>query len=120
MGEFNFASVLFGILGLLAGVVIMFVVNKSHLNKAKDEAKKVLEEAAQQAKNTLKQAVLDSKTQAYELKLQAEKEIKERKSELQDHELLSLHDMPVGVWLNDHHIQQHLRNLRPHLYLILL
>lgn len=86
MIEFNFASVLFGILGLLAGVVIMFVVNKSHLNKAKDEAKKVLEEAAQQAKNTLKQAVLDSKTQAYELKLQAEKEIKERKSELQDQE----------------------------------
>ena len=53
MIEFNFASVLFGILGLLAGVVIMFFVNKSHLNKAKDEAKKVLEEAAQQAKNTL-------------------------------------------------------------------
>ncbi|MBQ3961989.1 MAG: ribonuclease Y, partial [Erysipelotrichaceae bacterium] len=47
---------------------------------------KILDEANNQAKNTVKQAVLDGKTQVYDLKLQAEKEIKEKRSEVLDHE----------------------------------
>ncbi|MBQ2583842.1 MAG: ribonuclease Y, partial [Erysipelotrichaceae bacterium] len=50
------------------------------------EAQKILDEANNQAKNTVKQAVLDGKTQVYDLKLQAEKEIKEKRSEVLDHE----------------------------------
>ena len=86
MNDFNITSVLFGVIGLVAGILIMTLVNQSGLTNAKKEAKKVLEEADNQAKNTLKQAVLDGKTQVYDLKLQAEKEIKERKSELTNQE----------------------------------
>lgn len=81
--ELNFTSVL---LGLIIGLAIMLIYNLSSLNKAKVEAKRLIDEANSQAKSTLKQAVLDGKTQVYDLKLQAEKEIKERKNELQNQE----------------------------------
>ncbi len=83
MGPIEFTSVL---LGLVIGILLGIIYNFSSLNTAKTKAKNVLEEANSQAKNTLKQAVLDGKTQVHELKLQAEKEIKERKQELQDQE----------------------------------
>ena len=80
---FNITSVL---LGLAVGVLSMLVYNNTKLNTAKANANNVLEEANIQAKNTVKQAVLEGKTQVHELKLQAEKEIKEKKQELQDQE----------------------------------
>ena len=86
MPSINITSVLFGVVGLVLGLLIMTFVNQTGLTNAKKEAKKVLEDADNQAKNTLKQAVLDGKTQVYDLKLQAEKEIKERKSELTNQE----------------------------------
>jgi len=86
MGNGTMPSILFGIVGLVLGAVIAYVLNTMLRGSAKAEAKKVLEEANNQAKNTVKQAVLDGKTQVYDLKLQAEKEIKEKRSELQDQE----------------------------------
>lgn len=77
-------SILFVVIGVVAGIVIMSVINAAKVNNAKAEAKAVLEDAENKAKNTLKQAVLDGKTQVYDLKLQAEKEIKERRNELMD------------------------------------
>lgn len=79
-------SVIFGVVGIILGVLIMTVLGKSSLSNAKKEAQKVLDEAEAQAKNTVKQAVLDGKTQAHDLKLQAEKEVKEKRQELQDQE----------------------------------
>ena len=73
MPSINITSVLFGVVGLVLGLLIMTFVNQTGLTNAKKEAKKVLEDADNQAKNTLKQAVLDGKTQVYDLKLQAEK-----------------------------------------------
>ena len=86
MENFNITSVLLVLVGLAFGIIVMLIYNASSLNKAKAKANNVLEEANLQAKNTLKQAVLDGKTQVYELKLQSEKEIKEKKQELQDQE----------------------------------
>ena len=77
-------SILLVAIGVVAGIVIMSVINAAKVNNAKAEAKAVLEDAENKAKNTLKQAVLDGKTQVYDLKLQAEKEIKERRNELMD------------------------------------
>ena len=74
------------LIGLLVGVSIVFIYLMVVGKNAKKEAQKVLDEANNQAKNTLKQAVLDGKTQVYDLKLQAEKEIKERKSEITEQE----------------------------------
>ena len=74
------------LIGLVVGALAVLIVYGLIGKNAKKEAQKVLEEANNQAKNTVKQAVLDGKTQVYDLKLQAEKEIKERKSEITDQE----------------------------------
>ena len=81
--NFDLISIL---IGLVVGALLVIVVNTAIGRNAKKEAKKVLDEANNQAKNTVKQAVLDGKTQVYDLKLQAEKEIKERKSEITEQE----------------------------------
>ena len=73
-------------IGLVVGALAIFLYNSAIGKNAKKEAQKILDEANNQAKNTVKQAVLDGKTQVYDLKLQAEKEIKEKRSEVLDHE----------------------------------
>ena len=74
------------IIGLVVGALLVFLYNSATGKNAKKEAQKILDEANNQAKNTVKQAVLDGKTQVYDLKLQAEKEIKEKRSEVLDQE----------------------------------
>lgn len=73
-------------IGLLVGIIVMIVMSRLGLNRDKQRAQLILDEADAKAKNTIKQAVLDGKTQVYDLKLQAEKEIKERRTELNDFE----------------------------------
>ncbi len=87
MNGISMPSILIGlVIGGLLGIVAMVVYNNSTVNNAKNQAKKVLDEANTQAKNTVKQAALDGKTQVYDMKLQAEKEIKEKKSEILEQE----------------------------------
>ena len=81
--NFDLISIL---LGLGIGAAIVFGINYVTGTNTKKQAQKILDEANNQAKNTVKQAVLDGKTQVYDLKLQAEKEIKERKSEISEQE----------------------------------
>ena len=64
----------------------MLLISKAGLNKDKIKAEKLLQEATVKAENTVKQAVLDGKTQTHELKIAAEKEIKERKQEITEME----------------------------------
>lgn len=79
-------SVASGLAGLVLGILIMFVIAKSGLNKNQQKADLLLKEAASKADTVVKQAVLDGRTQAHELKIAAEKEIKERKAEVTDME----------------------------------
>lgn len=79
-------SMISGILGILGGIAIMMVTSKLGLNRSKQQADLMIEEARSKADSTLRQAVLDGRTQAYELKLEAEKEIKSRKAELVEQE----------------------------------
>ena len=81
--NFDLISIL---IGLALGAIAVYLINGAIGSNAKKQAQKVLDEANNQAKNTVKQAVLDGKTQVYDLKLQAEKEIKERKSEITEQE----------------------------------
>lgn len=79
----NLLPILLSVLaGLVCGIAIMVVISKAGLNKDKIKAEKILQEAAVEADSKIKQAVLDGKTQAHELKIAAEKEIKERKQEV--------------------------------------
>ena len=78
--------ILTGIAGVVVGFLINVLLSKAGLNREKEKAKLMLEEAELNAKNIKKQAILDGKTQVYELKLQAEKENKEKKKEITDFE----------------------------------
>ena len=72
--------------GLAIGIIIMVIISKAGLNKDQQKATMLLKEAESKADSTVKQAVLDGRTQAHELKIAAEKEIKERKQEVTDME----------------------------------
>lgn len=87
-------SILAGILGLLIGIGIMYIFSQVGLSKAKKNSVSILEESRAKGENIVRQAVLDGKTQAYELKLAAEKEIKDLKQEVleQENKLLRRED----------------------------
>ena len=70
--------------GLAIGIGIMITISKVGLNKDQQKAELLLKEADAKADATVKQAVLDGRTQAHELKIAAEKEIKERKQKVTD------------------------------------
>lgn len=72
--------------GLVVGIVIMVIISKAGLNKDQQKANLLLKEAEQKADSVVKQAVLDGRTQAHELKIAAEKDIKEKKQEITDTE----------------------------------
>ncbi len=72
------------IAGLVIGVAIMIAYSKAGLNKSQQEAERILKEADAESKARVKQAVLDGKTQAHDLRVEAEKDIKERKQEAMD------------------------------------
>lgn len=70
-----------GVAGLVIGVLAMVAYSKAGLNKDQQKAEQLLKKAETDAEAKVKQAVLDGKTQAHELRVEAEKEIKERKQE---------------------------------------
>lgn len=73
-----------GIAGLAVGIAIMAAYSKAGLNKNQQQAQQILSKAQSDAEAKLKQAVLDGKTQVHEMKVNAEKEIKERRQEVVD------------------------------------
>ena len=74
--------ILYCSLGIILGVLIMVVLSKMGLNKNQQKADLIIKEANIEAENVKRQAVLDGKNSAYELKLQAEKEIKKHRQEV--------------------------------------
>jgi len=86
VGNILINSIFPGIVGLVLGIGAMIVASQLGFNKAKQKSTVLIEEANSKAEHIERQAVLDGKTQAYELKVIAEKEIKERKQGLQEQE----------------------------------
>ena len=85
MRDLPYFFVLASIIGGFAlGVILMVIISKLGLNRDQQKAKLILDEANIKADAALRQAQLDAKTQAYDLKLAAEKEIKESKQSLQE------------------------------------
>ena len=77
-------SILIGIVGVVVGLFIMWMLTRLGLNRDQQKAKMLLEEATIKSENLVRQAVLDGRTQAYEMKLEVEKEAKEKNHELQE------------------------------------
>ena len=80
-------SILFMILGLLAGGVSGFFIYKSYAMKrigsVKTEVAKQLEDSRLEAKTLRKEALLEAKEEQLRLRTEFEKEMKERRSEIQ-------------------------------------
>ncbi|MDO4521355.1 MAG: Rnase Y domain-containing protein, partial [Erysipelotrichaceae bacterium] len=83
----NLAAAIFaGIVGVIIGIVIMLIAGKLGLDRAKERSQDILDEANSKAETAIRQANLDGKQQVYEMKLQAEKEIKSQRDRLQQAE----------------------------------
>ena len=82
MSGMNIATILSYVLAVAVGFLIYFIYAKLMISKANVSASKIIEDANTKADNLVKEAILDAKTQAYELKLEAEKEIKEQRHEI--------------------------------------
>ncbi|MBR2600210.1 MAG: DUF3552 domain-containing protein, partial [Erysipelotrichaceae bacterium] len=76
--------ILYCSVGIIIGVLTMTVLSKMGLNKNQQKAELIIKEANIEAENVKRQAVLDGKNAAYDLKLQAEKEIKKHRQEVTD------------------------------------
>ena len=79
-------SILAGIVGIAIGIAVMTVMSRNGLDAAKKEAQSILEESNAKAENIVRQATLDGKQQVYEMKMQAEKELKSQRDRLQTQE----------------------------------
>lgn len=75
-----------GIVVFVVMVAIFVIINKLGFNRAKLEARTLLNEAESKAETLVRQAALEAKTQAYEIKLNTEKEMKVLRQELQESE----------------------------------
>lgn len=79
-------SVLTGIIVFILTIFAMIVVNKLGLNRSKERANSLIKDAEDKAESIKREAHLEAKTHAYEIKLNAEKELKGQRKELQEYE----------------------------------
>lgn len=79
MNDFNAISILTYMLAVAVGFLICYTLTKIKMTKANTSAIKIVNDATNKAETLIKEAVLDAKTQAYELKLETEKELKEQR-----------------------------------------
>ncbi|HOC80649.1 MAG TPA: ribonuclease Y [Bacilli bacterium] len=67
--------------GLGVGIMLVFVIPTLRAKTASKKAEKIIRDAEIKAEHTVKSAQIDAKQVAYEMKLETEKELKERKAE---------------------------------------
>ena len=79
-------SIIIGVVCLLAGAALMFLIPFIRNNFAKNNAKKIIRDAEIKAEHITKNAQIDGKQAVNEMKQEANKEIHERKQELQNQE----------------------------------
>jgi len=83
MNDIIATSIVSLIVGLVIGVVYMNNKRKQEIKNDQDKARTLLKEAEIEVKNIIKQAELEGKTTAYELKLNAEEEIKSKSLQIE-------------------------------------
>ena len=79
-------SILFGILGLFVGIIIMIVLNFLKASMASKKAEAILENARKEADKIKRDYLLDAKEEAHKIKIDTEKEVKDRKNEAKEAE----------------------------------
>ena len=80
-------SILIGVGSALVGIILGVVINKqivaTKYGKAKYTATKILEDALSEVKTMKKEAVLEAKEEAHAIKMELDKELRDRRSEVQ-------------------------------------
>ena len=79
-------SILLVFVGLIVGIVTMFIVNFVRKNSASNKADRILEKARLDGEKIKKDYINEAKDEARELKNQADEEIKEKKKEIKESE----------------------------------
>lgn len=95
----------------------MIAYSKAGLNKNQQNAERILKDAENEAQARIKQAVLDGKTQAHDLRVEAEKEIKDRRQEatnlenklLRREDNLNFREEALGQ--KEHHIDEKMQKV---------
>ena len=80
------SSILLVLVGLIVGIIIMFIANLIRKNTATDKADKILERARIEGEKIKKDYIAEAKEEANELKIKTDQEIKEKKSEIKESE----------------------------------
>ncbi len=85
MNEILF-PILFVLIGLFVGIIVMVILNYIKVSASSKKAEIILEKAKKEADKIKRDYLLEAKDQAHTLKVETDKEIKERKLELKDSE----------------------------------
>lgn len=79
-------SILLVLIGLFVGIIIMFLVNYFKSTSATKKAEKIMEDAKKEADKLKRDSILEAKEETHKLKLEFEKEVKEKKQEIKESE----------------------------------
>ena len=74
-------SILLVLIGIFVGIIIMFIFNYIKGSLAEKKSEMILEKARKEAEKIKKDFLLEAKEEGYKLKLEIDKEIKEKKAE---------------------------------------
>lgn len=80
------SSILLVLVGLIVGIIVMFIFNLIRKNTATNKADKILEKARIEGERIKKDYIAEAKNEANELKIKTDEEIKEKKSEIKESE----------------------------------
>ncbi|MEG0026149.1 MAG: ribonuclease Y [Bacilli bacterium] len=79
-------SILLVLIGLFVGIIIVFVINYLRGSKVSKKVESLLEKAKVEADKVKRDYLLDAKEELHKLKIETDKEIKERKIEVKEAE----------------------------------
>jgi ribonuclease Y len=80
------AAVVFGVIGFILGELHRKKVAESAIGSATEEATRIVNQAVQTAENKKREAILEAKDEIHSLRTEADKDIKERRAEVQRQE----------------------------------
>ena len=79
-------SILLVLVGLIVGIITMFIINVIRKNSATNKAENIIEKAKLDGEKIKKDYILEAKEETNNLKIKVEEEIKEKKQELKESE----------------------------------
>ena len=79
-------SILFVLIGLFVGIILISIINYMRGTAASKKAEQIIEEAKKEADKTRRDNILECKEETHRLRVEAEKEIKEKKVEIKEAE----------------------------------